>query len=289
MNIRRPADIRRKRDKRDSKKKVIAIGGGVIFLSVLVGTVFAIRQSSVFQIQSMTVSGIPDAYGQQVVKNLEDYSRQHSFIFRFLGAHNMISWGGNEHEFLDENPDIKELRISKEYFKHTIDINVTGREKFGVWCHQGAVAAPGDGSASSTPDSAALTGDSSEECYWFDEDGILFAKAPLIRSELFNRVVDSTGRSLALRDKILPDRLFTNLVRVFKLLEVGQINTKTVALSDLALEQVEADSVSDPRIIFSLRFDPSFSLSAIDALKRSGEWGKLQYANFTAEDKVSYK
>lgn len=288
MNIRRPADIRRKSNKRSSKKQIIIIGAGVLFLLLLGGSVFAVRQSALFRVGSITVTGVPDVYGQQVLKNLDDFSRRHSLLFRFLGSGNMISWGSNEKEFLDANPDIKELRVSKEYFKHTIEISVEGREKFGVWCHQGEGASRDSGVATST----SVTGsadDNSEDCYWFDPDGILFARAPLIRSELFNRVFDSTGRSLSLKDKILPDRLFANLVRIFKLLEVGQINTKTLVLSDLALEQVEADSVSDPRVIFSLRFDPSFSLSAIDALRKSGEWRRLQYANFTVENKVSYK
>ena len=236
----------------------------------------------------MTVSGAPDAYGQQVLASLEAFSSQHSFVFRFLGARNMIAWGGNEKDFLEANPSIKEMRIDKDYFKHAIVVTIVGREKFGVWCHQGARSTQDPENASSTTE-AIPAGDNFEECYWFDADGVLFSKAPLIKSELFKRVFDSTGRSLALRDKIMPDPLFKNLIRIFKLLEVAQINTKTVSLSDLALEQVEADSVSDPHLIFSLQFDPSFSLSAIDALKKSGEWKRLNYANFTVENKVAYR
>jgi hypothetical protein len=288
MNIRRPSDIRRKSDKRDSRKKILIAGGGVLCVLIIVGIAFVIRQSSLFLVRSIAVSGVPDVYGQQVLKNVGEFSTQHSFLFRFLGARNMIAWGGNEKEFLEANPDIKEMHIEKEYFKHAIAINVVGREKFGAWCHQGGETIEHPGSASGTVD-VVLTGDSSEECYWFDADGVLFAKAPLVRSELFNRVFDSTGRSLTLRDTIMPDRLFKNLTRIFRLLEVARLNTKTVSLSDLALEEVAADSVSDPRVIFSLRFDPSFSLSAIDALKKSGEWKRLQYVNVTVENKVAYK
>lgn len=288
MNIRRPADIRRKRDKKNSKKQIIAIIGGILCIAVLVGVIFAIQRSSLFRVRSLTVEGVSDAYGQQILGNLDAFSKQHSLLFRFLGDRNMIAWGGNEEAFIEANPDIKEMHIEKEYFSRTILIKVIGREKFGVWCHQGNGPSQDSGDASSTAGTLS-TGDSSEACYWFDGEGVLFAKAPLIRSELFNRVFDSTGRSLGLRDKVMPDRLFQNLIRIFKLLEVAQVNTKTVALSDLALEQVEADSVSDPVIIFSLRFDPSFSLSAIDALKKSGAWTKLHYANLTVENKVSYK
>lgn len=288
MNIRRPADIRRKRDRHHSKKQIIIAAGSILLLAVLVGIVYGVRQSPLFLVQSIAVSGAPDAYGQQVVKNLEDFSRHRSFLFRFLGARNMIAWGGNEKVFLEANPDIKELHVEKEYFRHAIVIKVVGREKFGAWCHQKDGTGDTSGSASSTTDITPVD-DSREECYWFDEDGVLFARAPLIRSELFNRVADSTGRALTVRDTIMPDRLFKNLIGIFKLLEVAQINTKTVSLSDLALEEVSADSVSDPHLVFSLRFDPQSALSAINALKKTGEWNRLQYAKFDVEDRVTYK
>lgn len=291
MNIRRPSDIRKKQDRRDSKKKYIIAGVSVVFLLVTIGIVFGVRQSPVFRVATVTVEGVPEAYGVQVQRALEEFSREHSLVFRFLGAGNMIAWDGTPSDFLLANPQFRDVRVMKDYMKKTVTIIVDGREKFGVWCHtelsEDTVAESVDDDAITTD--MTPTANTEESCYWFDRDGVLFARAPQVKSELFNRVYDSTGRTIALRDKILPDAMFANLAKVFKLMEMAQINTKTVYVRDLALEQVDADSVTDPRVIFSLRFDPSFSLSAIDALKRSGEWGGLQYANFTVEDRVSYR
>lgn len=288
MNIRRPSDIRKKQNTRDLKKKYIIAGGSVVFLLIGIGIAFGIRQSSVFHIGTVSVEGIPDAYGVQVRRDLEDFSREHSLLFRFLGSENMIAWDGTPRAFLDANPQFRDVRVMKDYMRKSITIIVDGREKFGVWCYAPSRGGEVEGAPTSTDVVSKEPGDR-EECYWFDRDGVLFARAPQVKSELFNRVYDSTGRSVGLREKILPDRLFINLAKIFKLMEMAQINTKTVFVSDLALEEVDVDSVSDPRIMFSLRFDPVFSLSAIDALKRSGEWSKLQYANFTVENRVSYR
>lgn len=291
MNIRRPSDIRKKQNKRDLRKKYIIAGGGIVFLLLVVGGVIGIKQSTLFRISSVSVTGVPDAYGEQIVRDLEDFSRQHSFLFRFLGSDNLLAWDGTPTAFLDANPQFKTIQVVKDYIRRTITIVVDTREKFGVWCSVGGNtdAVSGDTEASSTTDTVIGHGMTSDDCFWFDHDGVLFSRAPGVNSELFNRVYDSTGRTLGLREKILPDRLFVNLAKVFKLMEVAQVNTKTVFVRDLALEEVDADSVSDPKMTFSLRFDPAFALSAIDALKHAGTWPKLQYVNFTVEDKVSYK
>lgn len=290
MNIRRPTDIRKKQNRRDSKKKYFIAGGGVVFLLVIVGLFIGIRESSLFRINAISVTGIPEMYGAQVRSSLEDFSREHSTVFRFLGADNMIAWDSTPNAFLDANPQFKDIHIAKDYVRKSIVIIVDGREKFGVWCRvAGQIGTSSEDADIDILPDGALQNVSEDECYWFDRDGVLFSRAPQVKSELFNRVYDSTGRTLGLRDKILPDRLFINLAKVFKLMEIAQINTKTVFVRDLALEEVDADSVSDPQVIFSLRSDPSFSLSAINALKTSGEWSKLQYANFTVENRVSYR
>lgn len=280
--------MRKKQNTRDLKQKYIIAGGGVVFLLVAVGVAFGIRQSSAFHIGTVAIEGIPEAYGVQVRRDLENFSRDHSLLFRFLGSDHMIAWDTTPRAFLDANPQFRDVRVVKDYMRKSITIVVDGREKFGVWCHASVLdGMPGEASTSTDVNSEG--GENREECYWFDRDGVLFARAPQVKSELFNRVYDSTGRSIGLREKILPDRLFINLAKVFKLMEMAQINTKTVFVRDLALEEVDVDSVSDPQIMFSLRFDPAFSLSAIDALKRSGEWSRLQYANFTVENRVSYR
>ena len=210
---------------------------------------------------------------------------------KFLGVENILAWDGNPKEFLAANPQFRLLHVQKDYIHRAIAITVDGREKFGVWC--GAAddnenIVPAEGIATTTNE-VTIQDEPLHECYWFDRDGVLFAKAPQVQSELFNRVYDSTGRVLTLRDAILPDKLLANLMRVFTLLDVAQINTKTVFIRDIALEEVDTSSLSDPRIMFSLRSDPTFSLSAINALKQSGDWDRLEYVDFRAENRASYR
>lgn len=292
MNIRRPTDLHRRRDRQDARKKYIIVGAGVIFLSLLGGALFAVKRSDFFAVRAIETFGVPADYGDQVRRDLEDFSRMHSLAFRFLGANNMLAWSDDLGEFLDANPQFKMVRVQKDHVRRTIKITIGGREKFGVWCgvtRRDAVQPPAEDGAVITVDDEAVGIESMDACYWFDRDGMIFAKAPQVQSELFNRVYDSTGRTLALRDAILPDRLFVNLVEIFTLLEVAEINTKTVFISDLALEEVYADSVSDPTLYFSLHASPGFALSAINAIKKEGHWDALSYIDLRSENRAYYK
>ena len=292
MNIRRPTGLRRKRDKKNARKKIIIAGAGVVFLLLIGAVLFAVRHAGVFAIRAVEVSGVPVAYGEQVRSDMEDFYRIHSFIFRFLGAGNILAWDGDPNAFLDANPQFKTLRVEKNYVRRTIRIIVDGREKFGVWCKTGrrAVALPLAKESVATTTDGEVVGDKlPDDCYWFDRDGVLFAKAPDVQSELFNRVYDSTGRMLTLRDKILPDRLFVNLVKIFALLDRAEINTKTVSIDNLALEEVSVKSVSDPLLYFSLHGNPDFAMGAIDAIKKSGKWHAITYVDFRAEHRAYYR
>lgn len=292
MNIRRPTGLRRKRDKQDARKKIILAGVGAVFLLLIGVSVFAIKRAEIFAIRTIEISGVPVAYGEQVKNDMEEFYHTHSWTFRFLGAGNILAWDDDSDQFLDANPQFKEVRVQKNYLRRTIRIIIDGREKFGVWCavEKGAVAAPpANDAVATTTDGAVVGGMPSHECYWFDRDGVLFAKAPYVQSELFNRVHDATGRTLALRDKILPDRLFVNLVKIFALLERAGINTKTVSLDNLALEEVSTDSVSDPTLYFSLHGSPDFALGAIDAIKKGGSWHTLNYVDFRADNRAYYR
>lgn len=213
-------------------------------------------------------------------------------IFRLLGADNILAWDADQQEFLAENPQFKLLRVQKDLFRRTIKVVVDGREKFGLWCgatEDAAAEVVFENESATSTDVVASAGGAAPECYWFDRDGVLFAKAPQVQSELFNRIYDSTGRALGLGDKVLSDRLFANLANIFGLLESAQINTKTVFIRDLELEEVEVVSVSDPTLYFSLHMNPDFAISAINEIKRSGDWRNVSYVDLRVENRAYYR
>lgn len=74
MNIRRPTELRKKKDKRDAQRKIIFAFAGVVFLLLVAGAGVAVKRSSLFAVRAFEVSGVPVAYGEQVRRDLEDFS-----------------------------------------------------------------------------------------------------------------------------------------------------------------------------------------------------------------------
>ena len=265
---------------------------GILLLLLVIAAALFIRRSRMFVVQTIAVSGVPDVVGVQLEHDFEDFSRAHSLRFRILGADNMLAWDTDTRAFLATQLQLQALSIQKNYTQRSITIIVEGREKFGIWC---AYTEQGDQISNIQPNVLATTTASFEApvtsplCYWFDHAGLLFAPAPHVESELFNRVYDSTGRTLGIGDHILSDRLFVNLSAIFSLLDRAQINTKTIYLRDLGLEEVEVDSVSDPRLYFSLQFSPDFTMPVIRSLRQSNVWGRATYVDFRVENRAYYR
>lgn len=274
------------------KRKWLFFLGGFIFLVVLAGTVYFIK-SPFFKIKEVKVEGLPEYESQKLIADLEIFFTANSRISSLFGPDNILAWHGNTEKFLEENPNLETLKIEKNYFDKEIKIFVVEKRKFGLWCDQTKnttiETAPPGNSSSTVMDDNVFSEAENKKCYWFDENGVLFKETAFIESEIFNRVNDYSERDLKAGNKILDPRLFTNLKIIFFILEKEGLNAKTVNLKDLSTEEIYVESVSDPKIFFSLRQDPSYALSAIDALKKDGRWQKILYVDFRIENKAYYK
>ncbi|MDI6717741.1 MAG: hypothetical protein QMD86_01690 [Patescibacteria group bacterium] len=281
------------------KNKKFLLGGAVFILAAI----YAIFYSPAFKIQKIEISGANSLVSAELIQNLKDYFENQSKISLLLGSDNILTWGDSA-EFLKLHPQFESLKMERNYLSRRINIEVKERKNYGIWCQN----EPTETDITQTVTDAAQTENrtttqmetlnqkppeinsylstSKSECLWFDENGIIFKQAPIIDSELFNRVNDETGHNLKLGDPIMKKNLFDNLKKIFKILDIAEANIKTVHLKDISLEEVSTQS--KPKLLFSLRFDPEFSLSAINSLKNSDKWKNVDYADFRVENRVYY-
>ena len=244
---------------------------------------YLLRYSPVFRIKNYTFNVSDSTNHDKLLSDLKNFYAQTTIAGKFLGDNNLLAWNAPVQDFLKTHPQLKELIIKRDFLKREVFIEAKDRKQFGIWCAEISPSMTEINATSSQETS------SSSQCFWFDEDGVAFQEAPIVESEIFYRVKDLSGQPINLGDKIISEMLIPNLKKIFQLLESANINTKTVSITDLTLEEVRVDSVSDPKMFFSLRFDPTFALNAIDSLKKSGQWNKISYINFTVENRAYYK
>ncbi len=285
-------------------RKLALFGAFSAFLIFIAAAVYVVCYSSFFQIKKVEVSGFQSGSSEELVDNLKKFSASQSKIASFLGANNILIWKTDLESFSKEYPQFEILRIRKNYLSRQVNIEVKEREKFGVWCQiadnqlnsqenldtivkQSLIAEQSSTTGQSLQQGTA--GQATNNCFWFDKNGIVFSEAPTVEGELLNKVNEFSGRILKLGDRALPENLASNLIKIFRIIETAGLNAKTINLEDLSLEEVYVSSISDPKIFFNLRINPEFALSAISALKNSGKWNKIIYLDFRVENRAYYK
>ena len=268
-------------DKEIKKQKFIfklkLYGILIVFLFLLLGAGYLITYSHFFQINGIALIDAENkqANANEIIKDLKDSFNKKSKLTSFLGANNILIWQNNPDEtFFKEHPKIIDLTIKKDYLNRKIEINMYERGKLGVWCLHTQINAD--------------TKRESTFCGWFDEDGIIFEEAPLVEGEIIYKIIDSSNRELMLGDRVLDENLFNNLILIFKTLEKSGLNLKTLRLENLSAQEIVVESPSMPKIYFSLRFDPDFSLSVFENLKKTN-LEKVEYIDLRIKNRAYYK
>jgi hypothetical protein len=253
--------------------KIKIYGGIIVFILLLAGVFYAVVYSPLFHITRTGADCIltnaeeaqicPDK--EKLISDLKIFFVGQSKIAGFLGENNILIWNNNVGNFLKQNPQIINLSVEKNYFDREVKINFQKREQFGVWCQR-------------------------EECWWFDKNGVAFEHAPKTEGEMIYKVDDFSERQLTIGDKVIKEDLFVNLLRIFNILEQSDLNVRTLQIKDLSLQEaiIEPANVLMPKIYFSLRFDPAFTMPAIQAIKEYG-LSKIEYVDFRVENRAYYK
>lgn len=250
--------------------KIKIYGGLTVFLILSAAIFYAVVYSPIFQIAQINIydgtSDVPIRTSDVLIltDDLKIYFANQSKLTGFLGAENILIWNNKIEDFLKQNSQFVGLSIKRNFLKREVKINFQKRERFGVWCQS--------------------------ECVWFDKRGVAFEKAPKIEGEMIFRVEDFSEKELMIGDKIMEESLFANLLKIFSILEQSDVGIRTLVIKNLSLQEaaVESENPSIPKIYFSLRFDPAFTMAAINSLKEYG-LNKIQYIDFRVENRAYYK
>lgn len=252
-----------RRRKRMLKIKIYA--GLAAFFVLLIGAGYLIVYSSIFRITRIDADN-KQINADEIIRDLKSFFINQSKITEFLGPENILIWKPEKiGEFIKNYPQIAELKIEKDYFKRQIKISVLKRERFGIWCQ--------------------LT---TNDCWWFDKNGVIFSEALRVEGQLINKIDDFSGHSLSLGELILEEKFLSNLFKIFEILEKSDLKIKSLKLENLELQEVVTDSPLMPKIHFSLRINSEFALAALESIKKIG-FDKIEYIDLRVKNRAYYK
>jgi len=166
----------------------------------------------------------------------------------------------------DDLPQLASIAFKKDFLNRRVIILVEEREKFLIWCLN-----------------------ENDNCFWADEGGFIFTKAPIPEGTFVVSVVrDYTDRDLNIGDNVLPSELFVNLDSIIGLLHDVDIPIDELRIDELKFKEATAVTVGGPEIYFSLLFNPRFGEGVLDSLKTSPDWRAIRYVDLRVENRAYY-
>lgn len=279
------ADRRRKQQKR----RYYLWGILVLFVAYFIafGIFVLIIRSPAFRAGSITIEGVSAVPSSTVMSLLEAsiirdgnvLSGRNNSTKALYGFRNMLIWpSALPSSTVATVPQLAGVTIAKNYFFHTITVTVTERKPFAVWC---------DMPAGATASVAAVSGD--EQCFWFDNNGIAFQRTSDTEGGAILVIHNATSHAAAINHPVLPQPLMANLISVLNVMKGSGLDIPVVSLDDLSLQQVSAVVLNGPTLHFSLRFSSDQDLLVLESLMEKQDFYKLQYIDFTVQNRAYYK
>ncbi len=262
-------EIQRKRSRR---RRQLVWGAVLVLLYFLIlGFFWVVLWTPAFRLKSFEIVGAAGVPKDDIV-NLLRWQVMDAQWKHVLGFENILVWPETlPPEKLAYLPALKSLEIRKNYRERTLRLTVEERSPFGIWC---------------------LMKSDVPECFWFDEEGVVLARAPIVEGNLIPAVNDYSQNKLRLGGKILSGDQIPNLFSVLRVLAAAKMDVKEIRLEDIALSEVKILTYTGPELYFSLRFGAENALTVLDSFRNATSTSgleKLEYIDFRVENRAYYK
>jgi hypothetical protein len=258
----------RKRKRKQRRKYLLGALAIVAVYCVLYSFGWFLFRSPLFRVDSVVVQGNSSVASADVVSLLQASALQkHNTFPAMLGFNNMLLWPDQvASSDLATIPELASVSISKDYFTHTITVNVSERVPFGIWCYAA------DGS-----------------CYWFDNTGTIFERSLDTSGDVIFAVQDSAQSPQGLNQKVLPAEFLSNFISIMNVLRATGLGVKEIDLSNLALQEVDVQTTNGPELYFSLQFPADNYLEYIQKLMSEPGFSAIQYIDCRTQNRLYYK
>lgn len=274
ITIRRKHHRHSKLAKKRRKAFLFKLGGvaaGVIAL--FAGLVYASGLEE-FNISSITVDG-NSAIAEKPIREFIEEKISGKYIFLFPKS-NILLYPRSAvgAALLKEFAGIKEINISARDLQ-SISVIVEERKPFALWCGK-----------------ESIDEENAENCYFLDEDGFIFTKAPSFSGNVYFRYFSILHTNEPLGQQFMDKDEFQRMT--FFLSSIADIGLTPVGLYEVDDADYEMHLQGGSKILFGKDQNLSFVYDNIKSVVDSDEFEKsdlseLDYADFRFGNKVYFK
>jgi len=255
-------------------RRLKIFGFVLLIVALLGGGFYAVSNSKIFKVTSFEVVGNDSIQQEEIISVVDNLIIRRSFIGKFLGADNILVWGNWQlPEITDKFKQISGLSVKRDLFSRKVTIEVKEREKKFAWCF--------------VPPMLDDKSEGKELCFWADETGFLFDKAPVIEGQIVSVIKEYGDRHLGIGDYVLNDKEMIVLNGDLEFLESLNFPWEEMRIENLKFKELVVLIKNGPKIYFSLLTKPDFGKKVVQSLLNSGKPAK--YIDLRVDGRVFYE
>lgn len=264
-------------ERRQKHRRKFRIGASIALVFVLlVGSLWFLFRSPFVAVGEVRVSGNARLTQDEVEQAIIGAFGSRSFFARTFGLGHVLAWPGyvivDRPDFL---PEVERIELTRNILARRIDIAVREREPAGIWC---------------------LERKEPVQCFWFAQDGALYAPAPEAEGSIIHTISDHASEGVGLGKSPLPPDEMERLMEVLGVLSGAGLNIQDVRYENPALQELRVATYDGPSLYFSLRFSLVYAAEALRTLLDDDAKGKLRpafsalnYIDLRVENRVYYQ
>lgn len=255
--------------KRNRVRGKFLLWAGVFLLlgGALIGGSYFVLYSDFFKVKGFEVGEARYTRSETLLAALNAEMIGRSRLLSMLGPDNILFWEfSGKPEVLEGLPLVAGVLVETNLTAGKVLVKAEERDFSGIWCVK------------------------SGDCYAFDDDGVIFARAPHSEGTLILKVYDENARPLVLGTPALTRPGWRE--NVFKILEIMKnygLIVSRVSVKDFGLEEWEVEVAGGPVFQFNLNFVPLNLERILDNLADKFEFENVTYFDFRVENRIYYK
>jgi len=241
-----------------------------LVILVLTAVLYFVFYSEALKVKNFELVGSRLVSKDVLVSALTSENLKRTDFLKWLGPENMLFWMMNPSVLVLKNiAAVKDVEITTDFGGKSVKATVRERSPYGILCEPSGEV---------------------NQCYVFDDAGIIFSPAAEVQGFLILKINDKNKRNLVLGGSILPKSDWvSNVFETVKIMAESGLKVSEVALNDLNLEEWEARIANGPLIYFNLNFIPSDLKNILRNLAEKFNLGELTYIDLRVPNRIYQK
>ncbi len=309
----------RQTSQKSSLKRIFFTG---LFFCLLAGLAYFLICSPIFWLDEVKVSSSANKLKanlqEEIVRIVQRDSEEKFWQFIPQKSILLVPLNKIKEDILNKFPQIKVVKINKkrprlaafESLKQTagagLEISIEERKRIGIWCQVEEIVNEEQSSAeteSSEEDEKEKIAEEKEttsqtrikNCFYLDEEGIIFQESPLISGSLILNIYSSKDEQVELRQQVLSpetiDFILTLEEELPKIKTTAGLSWQLSNFEIISPEDIRAEMSTGWQIYFNPAYSAESQLKTLEMIleKQIEETVSLEYIDLRIKNRVYYR